>query len=295
LNQTVGGGPAPYPTLGYINQIETTANSMYNSLQTALRTSTHGVTSTLSYIWSRSIDNASDGTDFVPNAAQPDNSFNAHGERANSNFDVRQRLSWNFLYAIPGSKTHRKLLAGWVLDGVATVQTGQPVNISYLFEGDFNGSAEYFGRPDLVGNPIANQQTPNAYVNAAAFAVPCTWDAANQACVPGTQHFGNLGRNALVGPTLKDLDLALAKNTPLGEKVKMQFRLDVFNFLNHPNFSNPMLPNFAVDFLGGGLPDARGRGIGSIPITATPDVGAGDPYLGGGGPRNLQLSVKFTF
>jgi len=55
------------------------------------------------------------------------------------------------------------------------------------------------------------------------------------------------------------------------------------------------LPNFAVDFLNGSLPDAQGRGIGSIPITATPDVGSGNPFLGGGGPRNIQLALKFSF
>jgi hypothetical protein len=55
------------------------------------------------------------------------------------------------------------------------------------------------------------------------------------------------------------------------------------------------LPNFAVDFLNGSLTDAQGRGIGSIPITATPDVGSGNPFLGGGGPRNIQLALKFSF
>ena len=295
LNQTVAGGPLPYPDFVYINQIETTATSNYHSLQTALRTSTHGFTSTLNYIWSHSIDTASDGTDFVPNAAQPDNSFNARSERASSNFDARQRLSWSFLYEFPASAKHKKLLSGWNANGVVSIQTGQPVNINYLYEGDFNGSDEYFGRPDLVGNATAGRHTPEAFFDASAFAVPCQWDAANEACVPGTQHFGNLGRNAFVGPTLKSFDFSIGKSTPLSEGVNMQFRVDFFNIFNHPNFSNPMLPNFAVDFLGGSLPDSRGRGIGSIPITATPDVGAGNPYLGGGGPRNIQLVVKFTF
>jgi len=295
LNQTVGGGALPYSDFVYINSIETTANSGYNSLQTTLKTNTHHFTSVLSYIWSHSIDNASDGTDFVPNAAQPDNSFNASSERGNSNFDARQRVSWTTLYEFPNSTTHKKLLAGWSANAVVSVQTGQPVNINYLYEGDFNGSDEYFGRPDLVGDPFQGAHTPNAYFNASAFAVPCKWDAVNQACVSGTQHFGNLGRNAFNGPSLKDVDFTFAKNTPIGEKANMQFRVDFFNILNHPNFSNPMLPNFAVDFLQGGLPDARGRGIGYIPITATPDVGAGNPYLGGGGPRSSQVAVHFTF
>ncbi len=295
INQTVGGGPHPYPEFGYINQFQSTAVSNYNALQNTLRLRTHGLTSDVNYTWSHSIDNASDGQDFVPNASQPDNSFNTANERASSNFDTRQRLSWNFVYAFPASSHHKLLLSGWTLNGILSVQTGQPVNVNYLFEGDFNGSGEYFGRPDLVGNPTAGRQLPDTFLNAAAFAVPCTWDATAGACVPGTQHFGNLGRNAFTGPTFKQFDFSIAKNTQLWERVSMQWRIDFFNVFNHPNFSNPLLPGFAVDFLNGSLPAANGRGIGSIPITATPDVGSGNPYLGGGGARNLQLAVKFQF
>ena len=295
LNQSVGGGPLPYPDFVYINQLETSALSNYNSLQTILKFKTHGLVSNVSYIWSHSIDNASDGTDFVPNATQPDNSFNANGERANSNFDVRQRFSWNFIYEFPNSSRHKALLSGWALKGVAAIQTGQPVNLNYLFEGDFNGSDEYFGRPDVVGNPFAGRHFPDTFLDASAFAVPCKWDDAAGACVAGTQHFGNLGRNAFTGPSFKNFDFSIAKNTQLRESVRMQFRVNFFNIFNHPNFSNPMLPSFGLDFLGGSLPNAQGRGVGSIPITATPDVGTGNPYIGGGGPRNIQLAVKFVF
>jgi len=295
LNQSVGGGPLPYPNFVYINQFESTAISNYNSLQTILKVQTHGLTSTVNYTWSHSIDTASDGQDFVPNATQPDNSYNVRNERANSNFDTRHRFTANFLYELPSPKEYKALLGGWAVNGVLTLQTGQPVNVNYLFEGDFNGSDEYFGRPDVVGDPFAGRHSPDTFLNAAAFAVPCTWNASAGSCVPGTQHFGNLGRNAFSGPPYKVLDFSLAKTTTLRENVRMQLRFDFFNIFNHPNFSNPLLPNFGVDFLGGSLPDANGRGIGSIPITATPDVGSGNPYLGGGGPRNLQIAVRFTF
>ena len=295
LNQTVGGGPLPYPDFVYINQFESTAVSNYNGLQTTLRLATHGVTAALNYTWAHSVDDASDGQDFVPNAAQPDNSFNAANERASSNFDIRQRFTGNFVYELPKAPRLKPILSGWEADGIVTLQAGMPVNVNYLFEGDFNGSDEYFGRPDLVGNPFAGQSLPNTYLNAAAFAVPCTWDASAQACVPGTQHFGNLGRNAFVGPPFKEFDFSLVKNGTYHEWLNVQFRADFFNLFNHPNFSNPMLPTFGLDFLNGGMPDANGRGIGSIPITATPDVGSGNPFLGGGGPRTIQLGLKFRF
>ena len=76
--------------------------SNYNSLQATLKLQNlHSLTSTLNYTWAHSIDTASDGLDFVPNAAMPDNSFNPHAERANSNFDVRQRVQWYWTYNLP--------------------------------------------------------------------------------------------------------------------------------------------------------------------------------------------------
>ena len=116
-------------------------------------------------------------------------------------------------------------------------------------------------------------------------------------CIAGTQHFGNLGRNAFVGPGYADLDFSLSKENKLTEHLKMQLRVDVFNLLNHPNFANPLLPNFSVDFLQNGLAVAgtQGAGKGFLPLTATPDVGVGNPFLGGGGSRNIELAVRLSF
>jgi hypothetical protein len=76
--------------------------------------------------------------------------------------------------------------------------------------------------------------------------------------------------------------------------VNIQLRAEFFNMFNHPNFSNPNLPNFITDAANNGL-DATGRGIGFLPLTATGDVGIGNPFLGGGGPRGVQFAVKVTF
>ena len=97
-----------------------------------------------------------------------------------------------------------------------------------------------------------------------------------------------------MAPNYRNLDFSLAKNTKLGERVNMQLRADFFNILNHPNFSNPLLPNFEIDFLQNGI-GATGTGLGFLPITATPDTGSGNPFLGGGGPRNIQVSARFSF
>src|SRR6266404_1242872 len=89
----------------YYNYEEASGNSIYNSLQTSWHIEDwHGLTSTFNYTWSHSIDDSSDGEDYVPNAAQPDNSQAANRfNRGNSNFDVRNRIAWNFIYLIPDS------------------------------------------------------------------------------------------------------------------------------------------------------------------------------------------------
>jgi hypothetical protein len=186
------------------------------------------------------------------------------------------------------------LLSGWAADGVFSYSSGQPFTVSYIanFCCDFDGLGEFFGRPDLVGDPFAGTSEPGTFLNLNAFAVPCDYDGAF-GCL-GNQHPGTSLRNAFTGPKFHNFDFSLVKNNRIGERVNLQFRADFCNIFNHPNFSSPLLPNFFVDFTSNGL-DATGRGIGFLPITATPDVGIGNPFLGGGGPRNIQLGVRVTF
>jgi len=286
-------GELPFPAFVYINQFESTARSRYNALQASLKLKDwHGLNATLNYTLSKSIDTASDGQDYVPNATQPDDSTRPDREEGPSNFDQRHRLTWYFTWEI-GPRTGSWLTSGWSLDGVVTLASGMPYNVNYLFEDDFNGSDEFFGRPDLVGDPKAGTGGPDKFLNLSAFAAPCTPDGAGSC--NGGKHFGSLGRNAFYGPAYKNVDLSIVKNTALGDRVRLQVRLDVFNVLNHPNFANPLLPNFGVDFLQNGIDPATNRGVGFLPLTATPDVGTGNPFLGGGGPRNIQLAARVSF
>ncbi|HKV42002.1 MAG TPA: TonB-dependent receptor [Blastocatellia bacterium] len=285
-------------TFFYVNQIETTANSFFNSLQASLAVrDKHGFSTMVNYTWSHSIDNASDGQDYVANATQPDNSFRPDLERASSNFDNRQRLVWALNYQVPNLwRDHPKLGSGWELNGILTLKSGSPFNVNFF--DDYNGTGEFFPRPDLVGNPYAGTHSPSEFLNLSAFAVPCTLDGTGTAasnCIPHTQHFGSLGRNALVGPGYNDFDMSLFKMTSITERLKLQFRAEVFNIFNHPNFSSPLLPGFSADASTGGIDPKTGRGMGFLPITVTPDVGIGNPFLGGGGSRNIQLALKLVF
>ncbi len=280
-------------TFFYVNYLETSANSNYNALQTTLSLrDVKGFTAQVNYTWSHSIDNASDGQDYVANATQPDNSYRTDFERGNSNFDVRQRFVATISYSVPNFfKSQKWLGEGWQLNAVVTLRTGSPFHVNFF--DDYNGTGEYFPRPDLVGNPYSGTSTPDNFLNLTAFKVPCTLDAGGS-CIPSTFHFGSLGRNALIGPGYKNLDFSVFKTTKITENVSLQLRSEIFNILNHPNFSSPLLPSFAADASYNGI-DATGRGIGFLPITVTPDVGIGNPFLGGGGSRNIQFSARLSF
>ncbi len=296
------GSNAPrtaFPNFFYVNQEESTAGSIYHSLQTSIRLSgLHGFTSQTNFVWSHSTDDASDLEDFIPNAAQPNNSLNPHLERGNSNFDIRRRFSSNLTYEFPSFGSNSRLAKGWGVDSVINLQDGQPFSFNYNFEGDYSGSGEGFDRPDVVG-PIQYGSAPFNFINLASFQVPCTFapgasGSGDSNCIPGTRHFGNQGRNSLRGPSFKEWNFSIFKDTALTERVSMQIRAEFFNILNHPNFSNPELPNFIADPAVNGL-DALGRGVGAYQLTATGDVGIGTPFLGSGGPRGLQFAAKFTF
>jgi hypothetical protein len=262
----------------------------------------HGIISTLNYTWSHSIDDASDGEDFVPNASQPnDSSAPIRMNRGNSNFDIRNRLTWNFIYELPKMNgSFQKLKNGWGLNGIVTVQSGQPFQLNYNFQDDYDGSGEFFGRPDVVG-PIHYTSDPRNFLDLTSFTAPCTYPAGGgdgfaDTCIPGSRHFGNEGRNSLIGPHFRQFDFSIFKNTSITERLKLELRFEAYNLLNHPNFANPYLPSFIADAAGGASqvgPD--GRSSGPLRLTATGDVGIGYPFLGSGGPRSLQLAAKFTF
>ena len=297
----------------YIFQQNSTGSSNYNSLQSSFRVNNyHGITSVVNYVWSRSMDNSSDGEDFVVNAAQPQDSNRPGLEYGPSNFNLPHRFTWIFSYEFPkmGGGMQR-LKNGWGFDSTATLQSGQPFTLNYNFEDDYSGGGDGFDRPDVVGPIVYNKRNPSNYVQLSSFAMPCTVNVTQSTlsgfagdCVPGTRHYGTLGRNALVGPTYKQWDLAIYKNTAITERVAVQLRADFFNILNHPNFANPVLPAFIADpasniaqgcVCGFHVNGNREVGNGGYQITATGDVGIGNPFLGGGAPRGIQLAAKFTF
>ena len=278
----------------YVNQLETSSSSNYNGLQLILtQRAWRGFTQQLNYTWSHSIDDASDGQDFVPNAAQPQDSQNPRANRANSNFDTRHHFSWSLTYDFPRWQSLSRFGEGWQVSSVLSLISGHPFHINYDFTDDFSGSGQFFDRPDVVGAIRYNRGDPNQFLALDSFRVPCTYDGVNAVCT-GNRHFGSLGRNSLLGPDFRNLDFSIVKNTRLTERLRLLFRADFFNLTNHPNFSNPWLPTFFASADPNRI-DAAGRSIGFLPITATVDVGLGNPILGGGGPRSVQFAFKLIF
>ena len=272
-NQTDANGNFPNPKFAAIDVLGTNSASTYHALQTTLKArSWKGLTGFTSYTWAKSLDDASDAIDFTPGAAFPQDSTNLRAERGPSTFDTRQRFTAAANYAIPSFGFGPSWFKdGWQLGSIVSAQTGRPIPI--VTANDNSGRFTFRQRPDVNPgvNPVLSHWSPSTgYLNSAAFAQP----------KDGT--FGTLGRNAIFGPGFVNTDFSVEKTTKFGEKLNAQLRAEFFNIFNHPNFA---LPN------GNFQPPPSNFGV----ITQTPDVAQGNPGLGGGGPRVLQLAVRLQF
>jgi len=263
----------PNPNFGSVDMLAPISSSVYHALQTTFRIqAVHGWSGFATYNYSKSIDDASDGIDFVAGAAFPQNSYDLPAERGPSTFDTRNRFTAAANYSVPvWNALPKRLATGWALNWIASFQSGRPIPITTV---DDNTGRFYFNqRPNVVAgqNPILPNWNPfTGYLNANAFAQPA----------PGT--FGDLGRDSIYGPGYSNLDFSVTKNTRIYERLNLQLRAEFFNIFNHPNFALPA---------GGINPGIAPAGQ----ISQTPDVAQGNPGLGGGGPRVVQLAAKFTF
>jgi len=285
LNEPDANGNRPNGTYSAIDELTPSSSSVYHALHAIARIqNARRLSGLVAYVWSKSIDDASDGIDFVPGAAFPQNPGNLGAERGPSSFDTRHRLTAALNYALPSFSGNKRLGAGWELNTIVSIQSGRPIPIANSFD---NSGRFYFNqRPNVVPgvNPILTHWNPaTGYLNPMAFSQPAD----------GT--FGDLGRNSIYGPGYRSWDFSVLKNTQLTERLTLQLRAEFFNLLNHPNFA---LPNHNItpgydQF--GNLQCSPALQCFDGQITQTPDVAQTNPGLGGGGPRVIQLGAKFVF
>jgi len=196
----------------------------------------------------------------------------------NSDFDQRHNFTGNIVCDIPAlSRGPRRLVTGWKLSSTLSFRTGLPFTLYAPY--DFSGTGENYERVDqILPNPYAGVShsvvngQPVQWVNPAAFVNPA----------PGT--FGTLGRNTLTGPGFSDVDLSILKDTAITERVRAQFRVEIFNLFNRVNLANPA-------FLGSNYLVGPATAV----IGTTNGAQFGEPGMGPGEPFNVQLALKILF
>jgi len=278
------GAGAINPVFGSITVINSDAQSFYNSLQVSANKSLgSGLSLQATYSLSKSVDDSSVG--HMTNTGQYP--LMRTLDRSLSDFDIRQRLVFNYFYSIPWGNGHRsgsgrvlsQLLGGWRLGGIMTFRSGTPFsaqsNVRYQ---DYLFAAN---RPNLISGSSNNQTQgvtagcgsvpsgqklggPELYFDPCSFSVP----------PPGT--IGNVGRNTLIAPNVANFDVSLQREFLLDSKRRLQFRTDIFNILNHSNFTAASAVVFS------GESGDRTTTAGRISKTATT-------------ARQIQFALRFSF
>jgi hypothetical protein len=284
--------------------------SDYGALQLQFqRRLSHGLEVLASYTWSHSIDDASAGSiGEGSNALVP--GINANLNRGPSDFDIRDAFSAGVTYDIPGPKINgftNGLLRGWSTENFIVARSAPPVNVyndslglilnaSTAVRPDlFPGIPLYLFGPQYPGGKAFNN-TPGAVAGGCPDGSPSIGPFCSPPIDPTTGvplRQGDLPRNALRGFGASQWDFAIHRDFPLHELLKLQFRAEMFNVLNHPNFAPPIADLSQLEFglstqmLGqffSGGNGARNVGGGSL-----------SPLYQIGGPRSIQLAVKLTF
>lgn len=237
INQAVQGTGSvnlrrPYAALGLLNTITWNgyeATSSYNALLLHLEKRTsHGATFLVNYTYGHALDT---GTGSIQNV------YDIAASRGSSTSDIRHRFVASYVYQLPfgrgrsmGSNWNRVvdgLLGGWQTGGIFTYQTGFPLT-STIFGLDNSQTGGLNDRPNVSGSTSLANRGIAKWFNTAAFSLP------------PTGQFGDEETGAIVGPGLVDLDFSLVKNFRIYEQHNLEFRAELFNAFNHPNFLNPV-------------------------------------------------------
>ncbi|BDC47903.1 hypothetical protein F183_A02190 [Bryobacterales bacterium F-183] len=220
----------PNPRFGVIRMIQNDLVSNYNGLSVVFRQNGFkGLTTLTSYTYSKTLDVSTDSNG-GSNVMSP---FNWRLDYGPANWDLRHRFVSSVNYELPffntaNSRAVKALLGGWQVNGILTAQGGFPFNVSIAADQANVGQGTQ--RASYSGTAVVNNCDGSVLVN-------CVNISAFQ--LPAQFTYGNVGRNSLRGPGIVTLDASFFKNFAVTERVKVQFRWEMFNSLNHVNFSNP--------------------------------------------------------
>ncbi len=314
-----------FPYLANIFQMGNVYRSNYDGLQVTFNARNYyGLSMVAGYTYSHALDDVGANWDFGYGSGLPQNAHDVAAEYANSDFDIRQRLTISFTYAIPGRKGFGQMREGWEINSITTLESPQywgpmdegtdaagvgplpvspPANTPIRWS--FYGKTSDFKSQKRVGIPyFSNSGTPiPASCLTQALAVDggtpgastaslnlfgCYANGSSVMLPPPLGQFGNMSRNMFEDTGFRNFDFSVAKSFHFGETKRLQFRAEFFNIFNHPNFANPY---GGQNGFGLNDPSVQPFGCGC----ATPDVAAANPVIGSGGSRATQLGLKFTF
>lgn len=275
------------PYSGFANEyLEADAlNSSYNALQVQLRHNAGRFNFEANYTWSHEID---DMVNVFNGYSDP---YTPNFDRGPGDWDIRHNFTASVVYNLPDLKGSnafvRNVAGGWQTSNIVQARTGGTVNPQLV--------SGFFGlpvRPDVTGQPVklSNASWPTSSYNLNAFAVDPNFNGD-----PGVG-LGDAGRNSLRAPGFFQWDFSLMKNFPIREKVTVQFRADMFNILNHPNFGNPDVgictSVLAATTTSPAMCGAPNPNFGRVGQTI---AGANNSLVGTGTARQEQFSLKVVF
>jgi hypothetical protein len=266
------------PLFTRIDYVNNQGYSDYNSLQAQFkRRFSRGLQALLAYTWSKSLDTASDES--ITNLQAPSARTSIDLDRGPSSFDIRHTFTGTASYEIPvrtDNRAAQALLGGFALDSVIRLRTATPVT-AVTGRDPLGLGLTNVARPDLIpGQPI--YLFGDGYPGGKRFN-PAAFDSAT----PLAQlRQGTLGRGALRGFGLHQVDLSVRRQFQILEGLNLQFRADAFNILNTANFANPT----------GVLTSAN---FGRSTQTLSTALGGLNSQFQVGGPRSIQLALKILF
>ena len=306
---------APYQgvEVGGFLQIQTTAQSTYNSLQMSLtRRFAKGVQFLGAYTYGKSIDNSS-GTNGGSADAVRDtaivlgNQLDNRAHRGLSDFDRTHRLVTSFLWYLPQpsfatkSKVGQLLFSDWQVAGIVTAMSGLPIDVTDGGAGSFyglNSGNNPLARPNWAPDATSSTASSNVpagyFFNPFAFVRPVVTAGRFIPSSNGTARadglgtdLGNVARNVLRGPRQSSFDFSIIKRFRMSEQKNLEFRTEFFNLFNRVNFDNPISNLNVITSSGGSIDANTGRIInpgdfGRIVSTSS-------------NPRLIQLAIRFNF